>query len=82
MMTYQETLETTTYLQDNNFNHGIRQLEWAANWLAKPASEPLLANQISSLCRQASEFVFPCVCCAEPNLGDPEALLLSMILSS
>lgn len=35
MMTYQETLETTTYLQDNNFNHGIRQLEWAASWLRK-----------------------------------------------
>lgn len=35
MITYKDILETTTYQQDNNFNHGIRQLEWAAKWLRK-----------------------------------------------
>lgn len=35
MMTYKDLLQSSTFEEDNSFNNGIRQLEWAAKWLRK-----------------------------------------------
>lgn len=34
-MSYTDVLEGTTYQQNNNFDHGIRQMRWIATYMRK-----------------------------------------------